>query len=352
MIIGIEATKAFEREKTGVGWYTYYLIEEFRKIEREGVKLRLYVNPYSNVKCQMSNVKFLKWPLKYFWTQGRLSLEMIANPPDVLFIPAHLPPLIHPKKLVVTIHDLAFKQYPEVYSKKELRLQEWGIQRVLRKAWRIITPSEFTKSEIQKYYPRLAKNNIFVVPHGVELKTQNHNVKLKTNIVYIGRLEAKKNIVNLIKSFNILKKNYSLILIGPQGYGYRQIKKEILASPYKNYIQELGWLPHEEVAKHLANARLFVFPSLYEGFGLPLLESFAAGTPAVCSDIPALKEVGGDCALYFNPRDPEDMAEKMRAMIQNSALRSESIERGKTHAKLFSWQRTAEKTFVILKEGL
>src|SRR3990167_2305876 len=204
MIIGIEATKAFENEKTGVGWYTYYLIEALGKFQPYDIKFVLYVNPWSNVKCQMSNIKFLKWPLKYFWTQGRLSLEMIANPPDILFIPAHLPPLIHLKKLVVTIHDLAFKQYPEVYSAKELRLQEWGIKRILKRAWRIITPREFTKSEIHRYYPALAKDNIFVVPHGVEHGVlQNQKSKCK-NILYVGRLESKKNIVNLIKAFNIL----------------------------------------------------------------------------------------------------------------------------------------------------
>ena len=370
MTIGIEATKAHEREKTGVGWYCYYIVKEIGKIIDSRTKLWLYVNPQARItnyqllitntpRCQNVAVKQLAWLPRKFWTQVRLSYEMLAKPPDVLFIPAHLPPLIHPKKLVVTVHDLAFKQYPEVYSKRELRLQEWGVQRVLKKAWRIITPSEFTKNEVCKWYPRHKKDTIFVIPHGVikvqnsKLKTKNYNSKLKT-IIYIGRLESKKNIVNLIKTFNISKScklqvaSYKLILIGSPGYGYEAIKKEIDASPYKNDIIQTGWQDREEVAKHLHNATLFVFPSLYEGFGMPLLEAFATGTPVSCSDIPPLREVGADVPLYFNPRDPVDMAEKIQRLLTNPELQKQKSAEGLARAREFSWKRAAEKTLDIL----
>ena len=174
MTITIEATKAYEKEKTGVGWYTYYIVEQLLKVPSMEINFVFYLNPciksqISNLKSQKENKKLkilrLHWPARYFWTQLRLSLEMMIHPPDVLFIPAHLPPLVHPKRLVITVHDLAFKEYPNVYSKKELWLQEWGIRRVLKKAWRIITPSEFTKNEIVKYYPWADANKIFFVPH-------------------------------------------------------------------------------------------------------------------------------------------------------------------------------------------
>src|SRR3989338_3298025 len=297
MTITIEATKAYEKEKTGVGWYTYYIVEQLLKVPSMEINFVFYLNPciksqISNLKSQKENKKLkilrLHWPARYFWTQLRLSLEMMIHPPDVLFIPAHLPPLVHPKRLVITVHDLAFKEYPNVYSKKELWLQEWGIRRVLKKAWRIITPSEFTKNEIVKYYPWADANKIFVVPHEVKKISakggpasgwQNFHSRSKT-LLYIGRLEHKKNIINLIKAFNLLKKNYSLltphyslILAGSPGFGYAAIRREIAPSPYKAAIQELGYLPHEEINDLLQTCSVFVFPSLYEGFGMPLLEA-------------------------------------------------------------------------------
>jgi glycosyltransferase involved in cell wall biosynthesis len=369
MTIGIETTKAFEPEKTGVGWYCYYITREFAKLIDPCDELRLYVNPWSNVKCQMSNVKTLHWPYKFLWTQLRLSLEMMTNPPDVLFIPAHLPPLVTPKKLVATIHDLAFKQYPEVYSKGELMLQEWGIRRILKQAWRIIVPSEFTKSEIYKYYPKLVRDNIFVVPHGVEhsvfksqkskVKFQKCKSKIKNDLLYIGRLENKKNIINLIKAFNIIKNNTSishypisniqLLLIGNPGFGYQAIKGEINASTYKTDIKELGWLDRKDIARHLCRATVFVLPSLYEGFGLPPLQAMACGAPVACSDIPPLREVGADVPVYFNPFDPNDIAKKIIKLIKNDDLRQEKIKAGMGRAKQFTWTKAARKTLEIIK---
>lgn len=303
-------------------------------------------------------MKPLSWWPRKFWTQIRLSYEMLTQPPDVLFIPAHLPPLCHPKKLVVTIHDLAFKQYPEVYSTKELRLQKWGIKQVLKKAWRIIVPSQFTKDEIVKYYPDLASDNIFVVPHGVDhdkFKTKNLKLKTKENtILYIGRLEHKKNLIPLVKAFNLINnlkleiKNLKLILVGSPGFGYADIKREIDASPYKSNIHQLGWIDRDGLVDQLNQASLFVLPSLYEGFGLPLLEAMACGTAVACSDIPSLKEVGADVPLYFNANDPQDIAQKIILLLTDEALRRQKINQGLKRASEYTWQATAQKTWQVL----
>ncbi|MBI4360083.1 MAG: glycosyltransferase family 4 protein, partial [Candidatus Jacksonbacteria bacterium] len=157
---------------------------------------------------------------------------------------------------------------------------------------------------------------------------------------------------NAIRNYSLLVTRYSLLLIGPPGHGYEEIKKEIRASQYKDSIRETGYLDRETADEYLANAALFAFPSLYEGFGLPMLEAFAAGTPALCSDIPALKEVGGDAAVYCNPRNPKDIAEKMRLMLKDTALRNRAIQQGRARAREYSWEKSAEKTFAIITEGV
>ena len=142
-----------------------------------------------------------------------------------------------------------------------------------------------------------------------------------------------------------------MTLIGPRGYGYEQIKKEIEASPYKNDIQELGWLDLETMTEYLKNAGVFVFPSLYEGFGMPLLESFAAGAPVVASDIPALREVGADVPLYANPDDPKSIANAAYTLLTDDALHTRKIAEGFRHAEKYSWREAAKRTLDIFSSA-
>ncbi len=217
-------------------------------------------------------------------------------------------------------------------------------------------PSEFTKSEIERYYGR--RDNIYVIPHGVDheqFKVQSSKFKVKEKtILYIGRLEHKKNIINLIKAYNILKNSdfefriLDLILIGLPGFGYTDIKREIDTSPYKNDIHELGWVNRDGLVDQLNQADLFVLPSLYEGFGLPLLEAMACGTLVACSDIPPLRAVGGDVPAYFNPADPQDMADKIKQLLTDDALQSKKTQQGLERVKLFTWEKAAQKTWEII----
>jgi len=360
MEIGIEATKGYEQNKTGVGWYVYYLLQEISKVINDYDKLRIYINPWSSTNLlTKTNFKILHWPIKIFWTQLRLSWEMVKNPPDVLFVPAHLPPLCCPKKLVVTIHDLAFKKYPAAYSFKELMLQKWGIKQVLNRAWKIIVPSEFTKSEILKYYPKLALDNIFVINHGVDQQKfkpsqKDQDSKLKFKLVYLGRLESKKNIINLIKAFNVLNSeliasNCQLFLIGAPGYGYLKIKKEIANSPYKDQIKELGYLKQDKAMSYLQQASVFIFPTLYEGFGLPVLEAQACGVPVACSKISVLQEIANNSVLYFDPQKPKKIARKLAKLLKNFNLRQILINKGLKNSKKYTWEKSAKQTLEVLK---
>lgn len=363
MTIGIEASKAFKKNKTGVENYACSIIERLLKIDDKN-QFVLYVNPKEmgdglktdNFISKHKNaiLKPLSWPLKFGWTQFRLGAELIANPPDILFLPAHLLPLYRLKKTVAVIHDVAFRQFPEVYSSRELYLQKAGIRRILKRAWKIIVPSQFTKDEIKKYYPWADAEKIYAIPHGYD-KTiykidQNALIESKTPyLLYIGRLESKKNICRLIQAFNLVKEKINqpylkLILIGQSAYGYQDIKRKINKSKYKEDIKETGWLASSEIADYLRGALAFIFPSLYEGFGLPLLEAMACGTPMVCSQLKVFNEVSEDAPLYFDPFDNQDIAAKIEEVLINYALRSKMREKGLEIVKNYSWEKTAALT--------
>lgn len=366
-LIGISATKAFIKHQTGIERYVANIIKNILAIDSRHQYV-LYLDPKEG-EIQSKNesrlfsylskkknytVKKLNCPFSFGWTQLRLSAEMFKNPPDILFIPSHLPPLYCPKKTIITIHDVAFKKFPEVYSKKELYLQKIGIARVIKKAWRIIAPSEFTKNEIKKYYPRAREDNIFTVPHGYnqDIFYQTNELDqpaVKPGLVSIGRLENKKNIVNLIKAFNIIKnrgrvKSLKLTLIGAPGFGYQEIKQEIVKSKYKNDILELGWQTDKQIANYLRSAECFVFPSLYEGFGLPILEAMACACPIAGSKLEVFKEIGQNAMLYFNPFDPADMTKTIEQIIVNKNLQESLARKGLVIVKNYSWLKTARRT--------
>lgn len=174
-------------------------------------------------------------------------------------------------------------------------------------------------------------------------------------LLSIGRLEKRKNIINLIKAFELLKRDGwggELVLVGKDGYGYSEIKKAILGSPYQEDIIEKGFISEEEKLQILQTATAFVFPSFYEGFGMPLLEAFAAGVPVAASNVSSLPEIGGDACIYFNPDDIDDIARKVREILEDKNLRQNLIQKGKFCLQNFSWEKCARETLRVLEETI
>jgi len=367
MIIGIDASRANREQKTGIEWYSYHLIQELKKISlAPGDKFILYT-PF---KLQGSlaemptnwEERVLKWSPKYLWTQIRLAWEMLFHPPDLLFVPAHCLPLFSWVKKVVTIHDLGFKHFPKTYSLFQRVFYFLSHYWSLKMAQQIIVPSEFTKNDILKnfYSPR---GKITVIPLGYNPKQSSFNAQADSNLIldkykiqkpfffYVGRLEKKKNIIGLIKAYKELKKSKQkleipgLVLGGKPGYGYAEIKKEILDS---EGIKEIGYIASEDLSVLYSSALALVFPSFYEGFGLPLLEAMANNCPVLASNAGSLPEVGGAAALYFNPSDIEDIKNVMLKIIKDKELMEKLIKEGGERVKFFSWKKCAQSTKEVL----
>ncbi len=392
MLLGIDASRAFEQKRTGTGEYSYQIIKHLAKMNID-CQVVLYVKKKDlanidfvlpdNPVCSYGTsfkVKIISFPR--FWTQIGLASEMLINKPDVLFIPSYTVPQIHPSKTVATVHGLEYRCCPECYSLKERFILELNTQFSVKWASKIIVPSENTKKDLIKFY-KTKPDKIKVIAHGIGIpllggargwvrrtlkSTPNFSSRKdgaqqegnnNFNILFIGRLEKRKNLMNLIKAFNLFKKTYNLqpttynlILAGKKGFGFDEIKKAIEVSPYKKDIVLKDYISEEEKSELYKNADLFILPSFYEGFGLPVLEAMSYGVPVICSAVSSLPEVVGNAALLVDPNDPKAIAEAMNKVFSDNDLRERMIEKGFKNVKRFSWEKCAKETMDIILSSL
>ena len=375
MIIGIEASHANKEKRTGVEEYSWQIIQHLKKIIPSDVKVILYSSTpligELNVMPPNWSSKILPWKFKKGWSQIRLSWEFLKNPPDVFFAPSQLVPFITPRNTVATVHDSAFKVFPESYNfcgRQYLKLMN---QMVIKKSKKILTPSEFSKNELIKFY-NTNKDKIFVTPLGYDADTykpapdnarqgiprlasfaRNDKWKItKKFILSVGRLENKKNTANIVRAFNLARKKCDgqLVLVGQPGVGYAEVEEAMLQSEYKSDIILTGWAEKNEIAELMRSAEVFVFPSRYEGFGIPVLEAMSSGCPVIASRGNSLAEVGGDAAINVSPDSVEEISAAIMKILIDQNLKKQMAEKGLIQAQKFSWQKTAEMTWQVLRQ--
>jgi len=366
MIIGIDASRANNNQRTGVEEYAFQLIQNLKILIPENIRVILYTDkPLQNELAELPmnwTQKVLKWPPKRLWTQFRLSWEMFFNKPDVLFIPAHVAPIIHPQKTVMTIHDIAAVRFPKSYNWFERWYSIWSAKYAMKNLWKIIVPSKFVKTEIISILGTKNQEKIKVIYHGYNKNYQekeNNKIILekynlpKAYLISVGRLEEKKNTVGIIQAFEKLKmfsgyEDLNLVLVGKPGFGYQKVKKIIENSLFKKEIIITGWVDEEDLPEIIKNAKIFVFPSFYEGFGLPILEAFTLGVPVIASSNNCLKEIGEQGCLYIDPQNIAEITETIHKLLNDLELRNKLIILGKERLNNFSWKKSAQETCELL----
>lgn len=369
--IAIDASRANKAKKTGVEWYSFDIIQALKKITPDDLRVILYSGePLKGKLAELPKnweSRVLNWPPKYLWTQIRLAwdLWLKRKEVDLIFFPAHTIPFFCPVKAVITIHDIGFDRFPELYKWIQIVYHRLTIKDALKKAVGFIVPSKFTENEIRDVYI-YKKDNIKVIYHGFEkglyrianesdLQTgksvlEKYQIK-KPYLFYIGRIEEKKNITKLIEAFNLIKDKYndlSLVLVGQPGYNYEKFIEKIKEYGLEKKVIFPGWVEQVDIPYFYQQTKVFVFPTLYEGFGMPLLEAMTCGCPILTSNISSLPEVGADAVMYCNPKDPKDIADKISQMLENNELSKNFVQRGLERKDDFSWEKAGQETLDFL----
>ncbi len=361
MNIGIEAERANNPVKTGVEHYAKELIVHLAKIDQKNnYTLYLREQPESWFFDLPKNFVLRIIPFPKFWTQLRVSYEMFRNKPDVLFVPASALPLIHPNS-VITIHDIAWIHFPEAFTGFMKTYLNFSTFQAVTNAKKIIAVSEATKNDLIKKY-RLNSTKIVVVPHGYEsspkdfnnLSDEIRNQLPEKYVLFLSTLQPRKNLEKLITAFRLLKEEnpdlpHKLVVVGKPGWKFEQILRTI--DENKDIVVYLKHISDSDRWPVYNKADVFVYPSLYEGFGMPLLEAFECEVPAAVANNSSLPEVGGDAALYFDPNSEEEMKNTMKKLIDDSELRAQLIRKGKERLSLYSWERCAKETLEVLEEA-
>lgn len=261
-------------------------------------------------------------------------------------------------KKIVTIHDLTFFIYPEVHTRVKRYFFRYFIILACRLSDAIICVSESTRNDLAKYINDV-KAKVYVVPLAVStLKISEVDVKSVRDkygivgdyILFIGTLEPRKNVCNLLKSFGTndnLSSNYQLVLVGKKGWYYQSMFGMIRQLNIEKSVIMPGFVTEKEKFSLLSAASVFVYPSIYEGFGLPVLEAISYGIPTVTSNVSSLPEVAGDAALLVNPDKVEDLSRAIEVILTNNLLQAELKLKSVKQANKYSWENTAKQTIGI-----
>jgi len=361
MIIGVDGNEANVLQQVGVSIYTLNLLNYFKKQASSLLQFKIFLKekPLSHLPKESKYFVYEVVSPKFLWTQLALPFRLLKKDIDVFFSPAHYGPRFCPVPLVVTIHDLSYIYYPQDFLKKDLfKLKNWTAYTV-KKAKKIIAVSYSTKKDLINIY-KVPPKKIEVVYNGfnrhlgIKVTAFKEKSFSSSYILYIGTLQPRKNLLNLIRAFykfNQIYPEFNLIIAGKKGWLYEKIFEEVENLGIEDKVFFTDYVTDHQLVFLYQNAFCLVIPSFYEGFGLPLLEAMNFSCPVVASFSSSLPEVGGDACLYFDPQNVNYLTEKLIKLKANPKLRKELIKKGKERIKLFSWEKCGYQTLKVIKEA-
>ena len=382
--IGIEASYLLFPKKSGVENYTFHLIEALGQLP-DLPEITLYLHPppepdwSPEVEALLANHKFRRRVSRVprGWLKLVLPYQAWWDRTEVVHFPGTLLPPMLLCASVITLYDLTYVRMPELYPPQELAIAETAVAQAAQKATAIIAVSENTKRDLIEIYD-VEEEKIQAIPLGVEPRfcpqegapctalvqgtpctalVQGAQERVEAEfglsdpfLLYVGNLQLRKNLVRLIQAFDQTGlAEHRLVLAGKAGWRAEEVFAAAANASDPDRIIFLDYVPPEQLPWLYRAAQAFVFPSLYEGFGLPVLEAMACGTPVIASDTSSLPEVVGEAGILLDPYDTGAWSDAMLRLTRDSGLRDELRQKGLEQAKKFSWRSTAEKTLRVYR---
>lgn len=361
MLIGIDASRASTAVRTGTEAYAYHLITALLAHTAAGPHtIRLYFNqpPAADLFPAWPHVEQVAIPFPRLWTHVRLAWELHHRPPAVFFTPAHVIPLSYFGPSVATVHDLGYYHFPQAHTRAQGHYLRWSTRHNARRSAAVLADSHATKADLIQWEQIPARKIQVVYPGLDESLAEGVQRPLaipvpRPYLLFLSTLQPRKNMARLVEAFGRVAAQipHQLVLAGRLGWHGEQITAAIAQQPaaVRQRITHLGYVAEEDKAPLLAGADGLLYPSLYEGFGFPLLEANLCGTPVLASNSSSLPELAGDgAALLVDPEDTAALAAGILRLVQDEALRHQLIERGRANTPRFSWATAAEQVLEVL----
>lgn len=368
MEIAIDASRAASARRTGTEGYAYHLIRALLPLLVEAEhRATLYFNeaPAEGLFRAGPKIRLAPIPFPRLWTHLRLAWALRQERPDLFFTPAHVVPFPYFGRAVATVHDLGYRIFPEAHPRQQRLYLDWSTRHNARRSRRVLADSQATKEDLMRFYG-IPAEKIRVVYPGVDpalapVRDEDRLAAVRAKyelpafyLLYLGTLQPRKNLVRLVEAYAKSGVAPHLVLAGKAGWLSEPILNSIasLQSPISDKIHLPGFIVDEDKAALLSGATALLYPSLYEGFGFPVLEAQACGTPVLTAKNSSLPEVAGGAALLVAAKDSEEIATGIQRIVQDEALRAELVMLGKENVARFSWEKAARETLAVFEEVL
>lgn len=370
MVIGFDGSRAFLKDKTGTENYSFQLLRNLSYIDIEN-------EYYVYLRGLPDNEAIQGWPANFrfkvlnyprFWTQIGLSRQTFKDPLDVLFVPAHTIPLIIKPglKTVMTVHDLGSEYLPAAHQFKQALYLKWITKYQFDTVTRLIAVSESTKKDLIEK-AKIRSSKISVVYEGVDTsffniesvtdlnsKLRLYDIEKDMYFLFVGTIQPRKNIERLMFAYAQLVKTRSkipdLVLAGGRGWKHDQLYRMPKKLGLESKIKFLGRVSDSDLANLYKGACGLVYPSLFEGFGLPIAEAFASGCPVITSNVSSMPEIAGNAAILVDPGSTNQITAAMLSLLDDGKLKKKLVKLGLERVQNFSWEKCASETLKIFEQ--
>jgi glycosyltransferase involved in cell wall biosynthesis len=364
VLIGVDASRVTRRLRTGTENYSLHVLRELLGQDQENA-YRLYLNqPLPEGLLPIgphTGQKIIRLPR--LWTQIGLSREMLLDPPNVLFVPSHVLPLVTPSRSVVVVYDVGHRFFPRAHGVLEWLYVEWAIRRHVRIASELLTISEASKRDLVRLYgadPRRVSVAYPAVekrfsPAGIE-EVQRVRARYglsESYVLHLGTIKPRKNLPGLIRAFSMadLPNDTQLVLAGTTTFGAGAVEQAIRETGLECRVRRLAYVPDSDLPALYSGAACTAIVSLYEGFGMPSLEALACGAPLLASNRGSLPEIVGDAGLIVDPLDVGAIASGLERLLRTASVRDELRDKGPRRAASFDWAAAAAVTRQVLERA-